>query len=245
MTENFEKPAIITKRLKKTTSEKLKCEICFQQFTSKDKLKSHNNDIHMLGKLKRCSHCDFKTEQTGWACLKDHIDAKHPDSSERRHICKQCNSSFIYEHTLTRHKLTHNEKIKHVCDICGAEYLSIQNFREHMLFKHNSKDATSLVCEICGFSTISRLKLSVHIHAKHAVGKHKQCTFCDFKTPWSQKLQIHIDVKHPEQATLNQLLKNHHFGEKVQEYHSSVVGRKPLRNVFWRMSNVVSVFRAV
>ena len=124
------------------------------------------------------------------------------DSSEKKHFCEQCNKGFIYRHSLNRHKLSHNEKIKHVCDICGVEYLSIQNFKEHMLFKHNSKDASDLVCEICGFSTISRLKLTVHIHAKHATGKHKQCSYCDFKTPWIQKLQIHIDVKHPDQGNL-------------------------------------------
>ena len=124
------------------------------------------------------------------------------DSSEKKFFCEQCNKRFIYQHSLNRHKLSHNERIKHVCDICGVEYLSIQNFKEHMLFKHNSKDASDLVCEICGFSTISRLKLTVHIHAKHATGKHKQCSYCDFKTPWIQKLQIHIDVKHPDQGNL-------------------------------------------
>ena len=176
------------------------CEICFEDFLFKDMLRSHNKEVHMLGKLRRCSYCDYNTEQTGWGTLKDHIETQHPDSSEKKHFCEQCNKGFIYQHSLNRHKLSHNERIKHVCDICGVEYLSIQNFKEHMLFKHNSKDASDLVCEICGFSTISRLKLTVHIHAKHATGKHKQCLYCDFKTPWIQKLQIHIDVKHPDQG---------------------------------------------
>ena len=53
--------------------------------------------------------------------------------------------------------------------------------------KHNSKDATNLVCEVCGFSTISQMKLKTHIYTKHDVGKQKQCPHCDFKNVKIQK----------------------------------------------------------
>ena len=56
------------------------CEICFEEFLFKDMLRSHNKEVHMLGKLRRCSYCDYNTEQTGWGTLKDHIETQHPDS---------------------------------------------------------------------------------------------------------------------------------------------------------------------
>ena len=150
---------------KKKTSKELKCEICFQESSTKDLLKTHYNKIHKRGNFKICSYCDdYKTEKKGWYRLKEHIDKKHPDSGEKKHFCDQCNQGFIFFHSLNRHKATHN---KHVCYICGAEYIASQNLKEHMLVKHNSKDATSIVCEICGFSTISRQKLSLHISRTH------------------------------------------------------------------------------
>jgi len=181
--------------------KKVKCQICFLEFSNKSVMKSHTKEIHLAGKLKKCSYCDYKTSQKSWTVLKEHIDAKHPPNSiERNYICEQCSKNFKYLYSYNQHKLSHNEKIKHVCDICGTEYLSKTNFDDHMLLKHNSKDATSLVCEVCGFSTISRLKLNEHIYTKHNFEKHKQCPHCEFRHVKIQKLQIHIDAKHPTQG---------------------------------------------
>ena len=72
-----------TKRVEKVEEDickQVKCEICFEEFLFKDMLRSHNKEVHMLGKLRRCSYCDYNTEQTGWGTLKDHIETQHPDS---------------------------------------------------------------------------------------------------------------------------------------------------------------------
>merc|ERR1719272_1123465 len=54
------------KRIKRVYPEKVedickqvKCEICFEEFVFKDMLRSHNKEVHMLGKLRRCSYCDY------------------------------------------------------------------------------------------------------------------------------------------------------------------------------------------
>ena len=194
------KPSIGKVKIKKKKERRkiFKCEICFIECSSVDVLKYHYSEMHMSGKSKTCSKCDFEYEGKGWYRLQEHVDRKHPDSSEKKHFCDQCNQSFIYHVTLNRHKLSHSEKIRHVCDFCGIEYLSKTNFDEHMFMKHNSKGATNLVCEVCGFSTISQMKLKTHIYTKHDVGKQKQCPHCDFKNVKIQKLHIHIDSKHSE-----------------------------------------------
>ena len=71
------------KRVEKVEEDNCKqvtCEICFEDFLFKDMLRSHNKEVHMLGKLRQCSYCDYNTEQTGWGTLKDHIETQHPDS---------------------------------------------------------------------------------------------------------------------------------------------------------------------
>ena len=55
-----------------------------------------------------------------------------------------------------------------------------------------------MVCEKCGFSTISKHKLRSHIREKHEIEKHKKCPYCEYSSHQSTKILIHIDIKHPE-----------------------------------------------
>ena len=54
------------------------------------------------------------------------------------------------------------------------------------------------VCDMCTFSTPSKIRLNKHIRVKHNVENHKQCPHCEYRTPYNQKLYIHIDGKHPD-----------------------------------------------
>ena len=91
----------------------VKCQICFLEFSNKSVMKSHTKEIHLAGKLKKCSYCDYKTSQKSWTVLKEHIDARHPpNAKERNYICEQCSKNFKYLYSFNQHKLSHNEKIK-------------------------------------------------------------------------------------------------------------------------------------
>ena len=97
----------------KKSEKKIKCQLCFLEFSNKSLMKSHTKEIHMAGKSKKCSYCEYKTSQKSWTVLKEHIDAKHPpDSIDRNYFCEQCSKNFKYLYSFNQHKLSHNEKIK-------------------------------------------------------------------------------------------------------------------------------------
>lgn len=194
--KHVKKPSIPKKEI---TSEMLTCSICVIEFPSKQLLKSHKLEKHKIGEQYGCLYCNYKVKNGRWIYLLYHIDTKHPDHGEKKHLCSLCSKGFIYESSVKLHKLRcGNEKDqKHMCHICG-KHLSLPSLKEHMLLKHSFKDATKLVCEKCGFSTISKQKLKDHIRQKHEIEKHKKCPYCNWRTPQSQKIPVHIDHHHPE-----------------------------------------------
>ena len=72
-----------------------------------------------------------------------------------------------------------------------------------MLSKHNSESAPKLFCEKCGFSTVLKTKLQIHMRLKHYTEHHKKCPYCEKRFPQSQKLHIHIDQYHAEKEEKN------------------------------------------
>ena len=72
----------------------------------------------------------------------------------------------------------------------------VSHLKIHHLILLSGK--TKLVCEKCGFSTISKHKLRSHIREKHEIEKHKKCPYCEYSSHQSTKILIHIDIKHPE-----------------------------------------------
>merc|ERR1711997_735074 len=89
-------------------------------------------------------------------------------------------------------------KEKHICELCAIEYLSPTSLEQHMLRIHPSPDATDFVCDVCGLSTFSKMKLRRHKFVRHEMEKHKTCPHCDFRCPDKHNMNIHIDGKHPE-----------------------------------------------
>ena len=179
-----------------TNSErKLFCELCRIDFSSLQILKAHDFEKHQLGKLKCCCYCDFKN--ASWDYLKKHIDANHPEHAPKIHLCDQCGEGFMFEASCKIHK--REKHLKHICTICEIEYSTLRSYKEHLILKHKTgNEVPNLVCEICAFSTPSKVKLNKHIRVTHRVDKHKQCPHCEYRTPHNQKLHVHIDGKHPD-----------------------------------------------
>jgi len=184
-----------TLSMHKEAKEKAACELCHQECSTLDLLKEHRMEKHQSGKFKLCLYCDYKSE--GWVQLKCHIDATHSEHGGKTHLCDLCGKGFIFEASCRIHKRDRHQK--NVCHICGNEYLCKNSLKEHLIFVHKDKEQSSdFFCEICGFSTPSKIQLNKHIRVKHAVEKHKKCPHCDYHTPSIQRIHVHIDGKHPE-----------------------------------------------
>ena len=188
-------PIIRSKESKKQFN--LTCELCWLALSSyKEKLK-HNKEKHLSkdgNKMKCCIYCDHKTKE--WANLQRHIDYKHPDHGEKKHVCDCCSEKFIFNFSLTHHKRHVHQNF--VCEICGASYTNLHRYKEHMNLKHNPNLAKTFVCEQCGFSAVSITKLRRHVHEKHEVERHHQCPHCPYKQHALHRLNIHIDNVHPD-----------------------------------------------
>ena len=134
------------------------CEICDLHVVS---LKSHVTEKHEKNGQKICPYCDYKIKEI--QSLKYHIDTKHPEHAEKKFFCDVCKKGFMFKSIFSSHQGVHKASLKeHICELCGQKYVSFVSLREHMLEKHPVPDATDFVCDICGFTTFSDLKLKRH-----------------------------------------------------------------------------------
>ena len=178
------------------------CDLCQNsKLASRSWVVLHRREKHMKGKEFFCSYCDTKFLK--FKKLKIHIDLLHPEKFEQKFSCIECKKQFIFECSLDFHKSSHHKKKtkkKHVCDICGYENFSSTStgLKNHMIEKHDSEGATRLFCEICGFSTLTKVKLTYHKSLNHNPKNLKQCEYCDYKAKTNQNLYIHIDRKHQD-----------------------------------------------
>ena len=69
--------------------------------------------------------------------MKIHIEAKHPEHGEKKHICDKCSEGYIFSESLSAHK--YNVHSNFVCEMCGMSYTNRGNYNEHMINKHNAK----------------------------------------------------------------------------------------------------------
>jgi len=188
---------------KKEEDGEQKCDICFLDFTSELELKEHKTKNHQRNGQKSCLYCDWTTKALNvkipnWQQLKTHIESNHHEHGEKKNLCDVCGHGFIFESSCRIHKRDRHQK--NVCHICGNEYYSRDGMKDHLILAHDYKDKDSCdnVCEICGFSTPSKIKLNRHIGYKHIVERHKKCPHCDYHTPKLHLFHVHIDGKHPE-----------------------------------------------
>ena len=183
---------------------KILCEICVVEFSSKELLDKHKSDQH-----KTCKFCVLNTGYgISWNKLLYHTDLRHGEEQgyEKKHFCPKCNKGFAFEsskmiHLRENHKPVVEKPIL-VCETCGKNFngnsSGRQKMKEHMLMIHNFEGKTKLVCEKCGYSTISKEKMRDHARKKHEIEKHKKCPYCEYSNYRMRRILIHIDNKHPE-----------------------------------------------
>jgi hypothetical protein len=183
-------------KMHKEENDKNRCDICFINIPSKFKLKLHKIQKHENGGQKICLYCDTKKPE--WHQLKHHIEEKHPEHGEKKHLCDVCGVGFIFEENCRAHKkIKHKENQKNVCNICGLALCNKRSLNHHMITIHKFECLEEFVCEVCGFSTFSKYSLDGH-RRKHDTEKNLKCPHCDYQTQKRNSLHVHIDSKHPD-----------------------------------------------
>ena len=163
------------------------CDACEKQFTTSHNLKHHIRNIHIINCQEfKCDDCEYVTNNV--QNLKPHKDTTH-----RRINCPVCDRAFN-KNSLSNHlKNIHgNESQREFCNICGKV---LKHLKVHMEKIHQSGDNIHK-CELCSYSTNTRLRLIYHIKALHTLVRDFKCSNCDYKSYSKGKLSEHQKSVH-------------------------------------------------
>ncbi|XP_076672279.1 uncharacterized protein LOC143371211 [Andrena cerasifolii] len=167
-------------RRRHTKDYAFRCEECQKGFVSRAEYLVHVN-VHTRKHIYRCEHCDksypYKKNLT------THRKRQHPSTlpadqarnAKLKYACKVCLEGFAQKLLLDRHlKKQHglHDKVKHLCDMCGAVLSSKRRLMEH---RRGHAYEKTVKCELCDKMFASKEYLSVHrrIHT----GEKPSCTF--------------------------------------------------------------------
>ena len=188
----FDHRSHLKKHISTVHEVKVACEICFLDCKSSKQLKEHILKNHQIGAQKCCPHCEQKCRDI--YKLKTHIEANHPEHGEKKHMCTVCGKGFIFAVSCQIHESNHE---KFPCHICGKQLSRKFALEDHLSTIHKF-EANEHVCEICGYSTLSKLTLQKHKRIKHVKKNFHKCPHCDFQSHRLATMHIHIDSKHPD-----------------------------------------------
>lgn len=167
-------------------SKKLSCDDCDMQFIFHSTFKFHMLQKHSINMFTRygstaamasplefefdaklnykmylCPHCDVKLKMTTKVYI--HIDAKHPDSSEKKFFCEHCDKGFIYDVSLKNHQLRKHAVEKHKkCPYCEYRVYDQRNMKRHIDIKHSENEPKNFSCEGCDRGFIYEETLTWH-----------------------------------------------------------------------------------
>ncbi|XP_075989893.1 uncharacterized protein LOC142985544 [Anticarsia gemmatalis] len=133
-----------------------KCTVCYRGFQIKDRYAAHVvRHSEQCGAFE-CFIC--KTRLKTSRALRKHLTAQHTE----QYSCKGC--PFI---TRNRGVAREHEKwhagTKYQCPHCASEFDKLTTYMGHIRIKHVS----DFVCELCGYTFVSKKGIDVHKKKKH------------------------------------------------------------------------------
>ncbi|CAH0404142.1 unnamed protein product [Chilo suppressalis] len=151
-----------------------KCTICYRGFLIKDRYDAHAVRHSDASGAFECFIC--KTRLKTGRALRKHLTAQHTE----KFSCKGC--PFV---TRNRGVAREHEKwhagTKYQCPHCPSEFDKLTTYMGHIRIKHVS----DFVCELCGFTFVSKKGIEVHKKKKHRLSDKTvpvdgpYCCVCD------------------------------------------------------------------
>ncbi|XP_055593487.1 zinc finger protein 691 [Uranotaenia lowii] len=173
------------------------CEQCPKNFTSRNKLQSHINSVHLRKR-------DYKCEICGKAFLEKNNLKGHLriHNGERKYECDMCPKKFLFAGTLRYHKLTHTQDKQHECQVCGKLFLLRTTLTKHLLV-HG--DERPYKCEICdkGFRTSTHRMVHMRTHTGE---KPLRCRICGLGFAHHKARSTHMKSTHAQELIARDML---------------------------------------
>lgn len=180
----------------KEVTEVWECELCNEQYPSKQSLSSHKRRHPELRLPTYCTMCDRHFEKG--AFWKKHMEVYHSEEPRPQKLlkttqaCSLCGVELANMGEIKKHmKDMHSDAPRFYCDHCSKSYLSKKHVRDHLMRKHFGH-GTSFVCGICDppKEFLTKLQLDQHFRSAHTAEeielKKGQHTF--FKREWRNDL---------------------------------------------------------
>ncbi|KAJ2942168.1 hypothetical protein O0L34_g15708 [Tuta absoluta] len=153
-----------------------KCTVCYRGFLNRDRYDAHLVRHTEASGAYECFIC--KTRLKTGRALRKHLTAQHTE----KFSCKGC--PFV---TRNRGVAREHEKwhagAKYQCPHCPSEFDKLTTYMGHIRIKHVS----DFVCELCGYTFVSKKGIDVHKKKKHRLDDKLVpedgpfCTVCEVR----------------------------------------------------------------
>ena len=157
--------SILSIHIQEMHKEKIRkcCEICGASVRSNTDLKLHMRRRHTGEMPFKCEYCDFRGVNI--SSVKRHTKLKHETHLLTFHCCDICGKQFKTKANLKEHIPTHSDKRTFLCKICGKCLKNDCSYRRHMVCVHGIK----YTCELCGKDYSAVIGLKVHQRNVHGI----------------------------------------------------------------------------
>ena len=92
-----------------------------------------------------------------WSIRKKQLLFRRPE------ICQICGKAFKTKKHLSAHILTHSDRKRYACEVCGAKLKNESCYRSHMMSVHHQ----TMACNICGKDYFKEEGLRRHKRHEH------------------------------------------------------------------------------
>ncbi|XP_050091753.1 zinc finger protein 177 [Anopheles aquasalis] len=166
------------------------CDQCPKSFTTRSKLQTHINSVHLRRRDFECDICGKGFLERNH--LKGHMRIH---TGERKYRCDLCPKTFMFAGTLRCHKLTHTQEKSHECPVCGKMFLMRTTLNKHVRVH---SDERPYQCDVCDKQFRTSTHLAIH-RRSHTGEKPLTCRICGMAFAHYPTRSVHMKTKHPEE----------------------------------------------
>ncbi|XP_060808133.1 zinc finger protein 879 [Amyelois transitella] len=179
-----------------------KCTVCYRGFHIKDRLDAHAVRHTDQSGAYECFIC--KTRLKTGRALRKHITAQHTE----QYSCKGCPFVTRNRGVAREHEKWHSGT-KYQCPHCPSEFDKLTTYMGHIRIKHVS----DFVCELCGYTFVSKKGIDVHKKKKHRLAEKTvslegpYCEVCDvtFVSEDAHERHLKLSSKHSSDSDPNRI----------------------------------------